>query len=85
MAHTKAQRAVKGNRDSNPNYLGVKLYAGQVARIGNIIVRQRGTKFRAGFGTMLGRDHTIQAMVDGVVEFYKRRGKKFVGVRAATA
>lgn len=82
MAHTKAQRAVKGNRDSNPKYRGIKLYGGQKARIGNIIVRQKGTKIHPGHGTMLAKDFTIHAMVDGQVHYYTRTGKKYVGVNA---
>ncbi len=69
MAHKKAGGSTRNGRDSNPKYLGVKLYGGQVCNAGNIIIRQRGTKFRPGTGVGLGRDHTIFAIVDGVVEF----------------
>ena len=80
MAHTKAQRAVKGNRDSQPKRLGVKLFGGQKARAGNIIVRQRGTKFWSGEGTMLSNDFTIVALRDGEVKFYQKQGKKYIKV-----
>ena len=69
MAHKKAGGSTRNGRDSNPKYLGVKLYGGQACNAGNIIIRQRGTRFRPGTGVGLGRDHTIFAIVDGVVEF----------------
>lgn len=80
MAHTKAQGSVKGNRDSRAKRLGVKLYAGQVASNGNILVRQKGTKFFAGKGVEMGRDYTLYAIADGKVEFKTLKGKKFVEV-----
>ena len=80
MAHTKAQGSVKGNRDSRPKRLGVKLYAGQTAINGNILVRQKGTKFFAGNGVAMGRDYTLYAITDGKVEFKVHKGKKFVEV-----
>lgn len=80
MAHTKAQGSVKGNRDSRPKMLGVKLYGGQPAMPGNIIVRQRGTKFFAGTGVDMGKDHTIFAVSKGTVTFKTLRGKKLVEV-----
>ena len=80
MAHTKAQGSVKGNRDSRPKHLGVKLYAGQKAIPGNILVRQRGTKFRAGIGVSIGKDYTLFAVEEGKVSFKKLRGKKIVQV-----
>lgn len=80
MAHTKAQRAVRGNRDSRSKRLGVKLYGGQKARPGNIIVRQKGTKVRSGNGTMLSRDFTIVALRGGTVRFVQKEGKKIVVV-----
>ncbi|MHC5057012.1 MAG: 50S ribosomal protein L27 [Planctomycetota bacterium] len=73
MAHKTGQGSTRNNRDSNPKYLGVKRYAGQVVRAGNIIVRQRGTKFHPGRHVGMGRDHTLFALVDGVVEFGTRR------------
>ena len=81
MAHTKAQGSVKGNRDSRPKALGVKLYAGEKAINGNILVRQRGAKFNAGLGTKMGRDFTIYAVTDGVVSFKTSRGKNLVEVK----
>lgn len=80
MAHKKGGGATTKNRDSAGKRLGVKVYAGQNAASGNIIVRQRGTKFYAGTGTMLGRDHTIFATASGVVQFKQKLGKKIVEV-----
>lgn len=80
MAHTKAQGAVKGNRDSKAKRLGVKLYSGQKAKIGNIIVRQKGTKFFAGEGTSIGNDFTVFAIKAGIVSFKSRHGKKVVEI-----
>ncbi len=87
MAHKKAGGSTRNGRDSNPKYLGVKLYGGQTCNAGNIIIRQRGTKFRPGTGVGLGRDHTIFAIVDGVVEF-KTKGvdkRKHVSVVPVSA
>ena len=69
MAHKKAGGSTRTGRDSNPKYLGVKIYGGQAVEAGNIIVRQRGTQFHPGAGVGLGRDHTLFALVDGTVEF----------------
>ncbi|HET9034235.1 MAG TPA: 50S ribosomal protein L27 [Dokdonella sp.] len=69
MAHKKAGGSTRNGRDSNPKFLGVKMSGGQACNAGNIIIRQRGTKYRPGTGVGLGRDHTIFAIVDGVVEF----------------
>ncbi len=69
MAHKKAGGSTRNGRDSNPKYLGVKIYGGQAIEAGNIIVRQRGTQFHPGPGVGLGRDHTLFALVDGKVEF----------------
>ena len=79
MAHKKGGGSTRNGRDSNPQYLGVKLGGGQLARTGSIIVRQRGTPFKPGLNVGLGRDHTLYALTDGVVEF---RGR-FVMVNAA--
>lgn len=79
MAHKKAGGSAKNLRDSNPKYLGVKLYAGEVAKIGNIIIRQRGTKFVPGKNVALGKDHTIFAMKAGVVAFKNMRKVNFDG------
>lgn len=73
MAHKKGAGSTNNGRDSESKRLGIKLYGGQPAIAGNIIVRQRGTKFHPGTGVGLGKDHTIFAKVDGVVEFKRRR------------
>ncbi len=80
MAHTKASGVTKGNRDSVAKRLGVKLFAGQQARPGSIIIRQKGTKFSAGPGTKLGNDYTLFAIKEGIVNFGQKLGKKFVSV-----
>ncbi len=69
MAHKKAGGSSRNGRDSNPKYLGVKLYGGQVVEPGNIIVRQRGTQFHPGTGVGCGRDHTLFALTPGTIEF----------------
>ena len=79
MASKKAGGTAKNLTDSNPKYLGIKLYAGEVARPGSIIVRQRGTKFISGKDTGMGKDHTIFAMADGKVSFKDTRKKHFDG------
>ena len=73
MAHKKGQGSTRNGRDSNPQYRGVKLYGGQFAKAGSIIVRQVGTKFHPGFNVGIGKDHTLFALADGTVQF---RGKK---------
>ncbi|MBL4648983.1 MAG: large subunit ribosomal protein L27 [Aureispira sp.] len=81
MAHKKGVGSSDNGRDSNSNRLGVKLFGGQAAIAGNIIIRQRGTKFHPGNGVGLGRDHTIFAMKDGVIEFKKGyKNRTFVHV-----
>lgn len=82
MAHTKAQGGVKGNRDSIAKRLGVKIYGGQKVEKGNIIVRQKGTKFHPGKGVSMGRDFTLFAILDGVVKYKKRQGKQLVEIQA---
>jgi large subunit ribosomal protein L27 len=79
MATKKAAGSAKNLTDSNPQYLGVKLYAGEKAKIGNIIVRQRGTKFMAGKNVRLGKDHTIYATANGTVSFRQARKLRFDG------
>jgi large subunit ribosomal protein L27 len=69
MAHKKAGGSTRNGRDSNPKYLGVKRYGGESVSAGNIIVRQRGTRFHAGDNVGCGRDHTLFALVDGTVRF----------------
>ena len=73
MAHTKAQGSTNNGRDSNPKRLGVKVYGGQVIRAGGIIVRQRGSRFKAGTFVGRGNDFTLYAKRDGVVEFRSNR------------
>jgi large subunit ribosomal protein L27 len=76
MAHKKGLGSSRNGRDSNPKMLGVKVFAGQTVSGGEIIVRQRGTRFRPGDGVGLGRDHTIFATRPGVVRFESgRRGR----------
>lgn len=79
MAHKKAAGSAKNLRDSNPKYRWVKLFGGQKAVAGNIIIRQKGEKFVAGENTYLGRDRTIHATIDGVVTFSKRNVSRFDG------
>jgi large subunit ribosomal protein L27 len=84
MAHKKAGGSTRNGRDSNPKYLGVKRYGSEYVMPGNIIVRQRGTRFHPGEGVGMGRDHTLFALAEGVVKFdVKIRGaskKKVVEV-----
>jgi large subunit ribosomal protein L27 len=80
MAHTKAQGAVKGNRDSRAKRLGVKIYGGQKAAAGNIIVRQKGTRVHPGVGVSMGKDFTLFSVTDGIVAFKTLKGKKVVEV-----
>ena len=80
MAHTKAQRAVRGNRDSRSKRLGVKVFGGQPVRAGNIIIRQKGTRVWPGDGVLLARDFTLMAQREGLVHFYQRYGKRYVKV-----
>jgi len=79
MAHKKAGGSAKNLTDSQPKYLGVKLYAGEKAQPGSIIIRQRGTKFTAGENVGMGRDHTLFATKSGKVSFEKRRKVRFNG------
>lgn len=85
MAHKKGVGSSKNGRESESKRLGVKLFGGQDAIAGNIIVRQRGTKHNPGQNVGLGRDHTLFALKDGIVTFKKgREGKSFVHVLPAT-
>lgn len=79
MAHKKAGGSTKLGRDSQSKRLGVKIYGGQKIVAGNIIVRQRGTKFHPGEGVGIGRDHTLFAKKDGTVAFEKKKVRKFTG------
>ena len=84
MAHKKAGGSTRNGRDSESKRLGVKIFGGQEAKAGNIIIRQRGTKFHAGVNVGCGRDHTLFAKADGLVEFSVKgpRQKKFVNIVA---
>jgi large subunit ribosomal protein L27 len=86
MAHKKGVGSSRNGRDSNPQYLGVKRYGGEQVIAGNIIVRQRGTKFHPGRNVGLGNDHTLFALVDGVVKFeHKDKKRMKVSVYPAEA
>lgn len=79
MAHRKAGGTAKNLSKTNPQYLGVKLYGGEAARTGNVIVRQRGTKMVAGKNVGVGRDHTLFALTDGIVSFRDKRKIRYNG------
>jgi large subunit ribosomal protein L27 len=85
MAHKKGLGSSRNGRDSNPQRLGVKVFAGQTVTGGEIIVRQRGTRFKAGDGAGLGRDDTIYARAAGVVEFREGRRGRVISVVPAPA
>jgi len=76
MAHKKGAGSSRNGRDSESKRLGVKLFGGQVAKAGNIIVRQRGTKHNPGLNVGLGKDHTLFALTDGEVEFRRKKDNK---------
>jgi large subunit ribosomal protein L27 len=82
MAHKKGAGSSRNGRDSQSKRLGVKLFGGQTAKAGNILVRQRGTKFNPGLNVGLGRDHTLFALTDGTIEFSRKRdNKSYVSVK----
>ena len=86
MAHKKGEGSVKNGRDSHSKRLGVKIFGGQAAVAGNIIVRQRGTTYHAGKNVGVGKDFTLFALVDGLVEFRKKKGDKtFVSILTEVA
>jgi len=81
MAHKKGTGSTRNGRDSNAQRLGVKRYGGQVVRAGNILVRQRGTKFHPGWNVGRGKDDTLFALIDGVVTFeHKTKSQKKISV-----
>jgi large subunit ribosomal protein L27 len=82
MAHKKAGGSTRNGRDSNPKYLGVKRYGGESVLAGNILVRQRGTRFHPGDNVGVGRDHTLFAVADGTVKFEQKGSlkRKYVSV-----
>lgn len=85
MAHKKGAGSSRNGRDSESKRLGVKLFGGQTAKAGNIIVRQRGTKHNAGLNVGLGKDHTLFALTDGEVEFKRKKDNKtYVSVKPVT-
>ncbi len=83
MAHKKGASSSRNGRDSNAQYLGVKKFGGEAVVAGNIIVRQRGTKFHPGENVGMGKDHTLFALKDASVKFGVRRDRKVVDVIAA--
>ena len=85
MAHKKAGGSTRNGRDSNPKFLGVKRYGGEAVEAGNILVRQRGTRFHAGDNVGIGRDHTLFALADGTVKFVAKGSpkRKYVNVENA--
>jgi large subunit ribosomal protein L27 len=87
MAHKKAGGSTRNGRDSNPKYLGVKRYGGEVIKAGNIIVRQRGTQFHPGTNVGIGRDHTLFAKAAGRVVFEIKgpKNRRFVRVEPLAA
>jgi large subunit ribosomal protein L27 len=86
MAHKKAGGSSRNGRDSEGRRLGVKLYGGEVALAGNILVRQRGTTYHAGANVGMGRDHTLFATTTGVVKFQQKSGgRTFVSIEPAPA
>ena len=86
MAHKKGEGSVKNGRDSQSKRLGVKIFGGQAVIAGNIIVRQRGTVYHAGKNVGVGRDYTLFALIDGVVEFKKgKKDRTFISVNPVEA
>jgi large subunit ribosomal protein L27 len=85
MAHKKGEGSVRNGRDSQSKRLGVKIFGGQPAISGNIIVRQRGTVYHPGENVGLGKDFTIFATTDGIVEFRKTRTKTLISVKEVSA
>ena len=86
MAHKKGAGSSRNGRDSHSKRLGVKLFGGQSVKAGNIIVRQRGTKHNAGNNVGMGKDHTLYALIDGEVEFTRKKDDKlFVSVNPVSS
>jgi large subunit ribosomal protein L27 len=85
MAHKKGQGSTRNGRDSNPKFLGLKRSDGQHVLAGNILVRQRGTKIKAGDNVGVGRDHTLFSLVDGVVKYHRGQSERvFASVTAVS-
>ena len=86
MAHKKGAGSSKNGRESHSKRLGVKIYGGQFAKAGNILIRQRGTVHNPGLNVGMGKDHTLFALIDGIVEFKKTRNEKsFVSIAPMAA
>jgi large subunit ribosomal protein L27 len=83
MAHKKAGGSTRNGRDSQGQRLGIKRYGGQMVIAGNILVRQRGTLYHPGTNVGIGRDHTLYALIDGVVKFSHGPSRQFINVEAA--
>ncbi|GLY67197.1 50S ribosomal protein L27 [Amycolatopsis taiwanensis] len=83
MAHKKGASSSRNGRDSNPQYLGVKRYGGQVVKAGEILIRQRGTKFHPGVNVGRGGDDTLFALAAGAVQFGTKRGRRTVNIVSA--
>lgn len=83
MAHKKGAGSTKNGRDSNSKRLGVKKFGGEYVITGNIILRQRGTKYRPGLNVGVGKDYTIYSLIDGQVKFENKHGRKIVSVYPA--
>ena len=81
MAHTKSKGSTQLGRDSQSKRLGVKIFGGQAATAGNVILRQRGTEYRPGTNVSMGKDHTLHALIDGTVRFERHSQLKFTGQR----
>ncbi len=81
MAHKKGQGSSRNGRDSNPQFLGIKLFGGQKIKSGNIIVRQHGTKYYPGINVGMGRDNTLFAKKDGILAFTRKKGKKVIEIQ----
>lgn len=79
MAHKKAAGSAKNLRDSNAKYRGVKLFGGQIVKAGNIILKQKGSKYECGKNTYLGNDFSVHAKIDGIVVFSKKKFQRFDG------
>jgi large subunit ribosomal protein L27 len=85
MGRKKGGSGAKNGRDSNPKYLGIKVYGGETVKAGAILVRQRGTKFHPGNNVMKGGDDTLFASAAGIVVYHKRRGRKLASVTVPSA
>ena len=81
MAHKKGGGSSKNGRDSNSQRLGIKRYAGQMVSAGSILVRQRGSRFHPGENVGKGKDDTLFAKIDGIVEYHQKRGKKLASIK----